>query len=240
MLVTKFSCWTKCFLCCFLFWISDVGARALAAETMPPLPEDNLVVNPWFRTGNKPSLEGWLRIPADQGWGASQKEGNPTPDKVAGTAARVSTGRTVEERGQNTKPKQDVYLYQIIPADPAKRTLKFDMYWVTHTLNPGEVNILGANSKDGPWTQLWRPFYQVHTKMVIPASRRGNDLWPHYSDLTDLVKTNLSIGFPYYKLEVHANLPDASGGFKITGIYFAATDAAGEKGTAGKSGQANP
>jgi hypothetical protein len=226
-------------LICFSVWMSAAGVRVIAADPMPPLPEDNLVVNPWFRTGSKPSIDGWSRTPADRGWSPSQKEGNPTPDKLAGTAARVSTGRTVENRGQNTRAKEDVYLYQVMPADPAKLALKFDMYWVTHTLNPGEVNIYGSDSKDGPWTQLWQPFYQVHTKVVIPASRRGNDLWPHYSDLTDLVTTNLAKGYPFYKLEVHANLPDASGGFKISGVYFAAANAAEGKTPSDKSGRAD-
>jgi len=162
-------------------------------------------------------MDSWI---SDVKWGATDKDGNPTPDEVLGTAARISTGRGESQVGQTVQPGVDTYLYQIIAADPAKRTLKFDMYWVTHTVNPGEVTIFGGESPDGPWNELWKPFYQVHTKAIIPESRRGQDLWKYYSDSTDLAVTTLFRGWPYYKLEVHAILPDESGGFKTTGIYF--------------------
>jgi hypothetical protein len=53
-------------------------------------------------------------------------------------------------------------------------------------------------------------------------------LWRHYSELTDLVTTTLPTGYPFYKVEIHAKLPDKSGGFKITGVYFAATPESAE------------
>ena len=162
----------------------------------------------------------------DGHWGASEKDGNPTPDGVLGTSARISTGRGENQAGKTVDPGVDTYLAQVVSADPNYRTLRFDMYWVTHTLQPGQVTIYGAESGEGPWTAVWRPFYQVFTRMIIPESREGQDLWNYYSDLTSLVTTNLARGYPFYKLEVHANLPDEHGGFKITGIYFSAAPSA--------------
>lgn len=82
--------------------VGRAGARQspacpISAETgkVCPLPDDNLIQNPWFRTGNRPSLDGWIVIgPADGGWRPSQKLGNPTPDDVVGTAARLSVDRS--------------------------------------------------------------------------------------------------------------------------------------------------
>ena len=197
------------------------GKVLAAAYIVPQLPSDNLVQNPWFRCGAKPCMESWV---APNGYfGASDKDGNPTPDNVLGTAARISTGRGDDEAGATVDPNVDAYLYQIIQADSSETELKFDMYWVTHTVI-AQVNVYGGNSASGPWTSLWQPFNQTYLKPIIPESGRGQDLWKYYSDLTDLETMNLSKGYPYYKLEVHAVLPDEFGGFKITGIYFAAGD----------------
>lgn len=161
---------------------------------VPPLPEDNLISNPWFRQGTKPSLNGWTATSNGRGgWDATQKRGNPTPDDVVGTCARVSTGRGTRRAGWSVDPGVDAYLSQVVAADPQKRTLKFDMYWVTHTVNPA----------------------------IVSSSGRGQDLWFYYSALTDMVTTTLAQGYPYYKVEIHANLPDSQGGFKVNGIYFA-------------------
>jgi hypothetical protein len=189
---------------------------------VPPLPEDNLIFNPWFRTGSRPSLDGWVMTSTGRGgWGATQKQGNPTSDGIVGTCARVSTGRGASRAGWSIDPGVDAYLSQIVAADPQKRTLKFDMYWVTHTVNPGVVNVYAGSSPQGPWQKVWQPFFQVYAKRIAPSSGRGQDLWFYYSDTTDLVTTTLAQGYPYYKIEIHANLPDANGGFKVNGIYFA-------------------
>ena len=199
-----------------------VSAAAWALEfRVAPLPGDNLVVNPWFRTGDKPSLAGWTTTAVRGGWVASQKQGNPTPDETVGTAARLSTGRGAEQRGKTIDPGIDGYLYQVIPADPSKTTLKFDLYWVTHTVNPAVVTIYGGPTPEGPWIPVWQPFYEVHTRRIVPESRRAQELWRYYSNTTDLVTTTLERGYPYYKLELRANLPDHYGGFKVTGIRFA-------------------
>ena len=206
----------------------DKGAAAKSGPQddhwqVPPRPDDNLLKNAWFRQG----LDHWV---GDGNWqGGTRKWGNPSPDATEGTAARISTGRREDsDVGKSVDIGVDTYLYQIVAADASKKTLKFDMYWVTHTLNPGEVNIYGSPSAEGPWTHVGRPFHQVHKKTVLPptdgGSRRGNVLWKHYSGLTKLVTMTIPMGYPYYKVEVHAKLPDKMGGFKITGIYFAATD----------------
>lgn len=189
---------------------------------VPPLPEDNLLKNPWFKDG----LKHWV---SDGNWqGETTKWGNPSTDDNAGTSGRISTGRRADsDVGKTVDVRKDAYLYQLVIADPANRTLKFDMYWVAHTLDPGEVNVYGGPSADGPWTHLWRPFHQVHKKAVLPPEgRAGNTLWRHYSDLTELVTTTLPVGYPFYKVEIHANLPDKNGGFKFTGMYFTATTTA--------------
>jgi len=189
------------------------------------LPTDNLIYNPWFRTGNQASLDGWIVTSSPSGgWGASQKPGNPTPDDIVGTAARVSTGRGQDRSGKNIDPGADTYLAQVVSANPEKRILKFDMYWVTHTVNPAIVTVYGGFSPQGPWNAVWQPFHQVHTKPIHPESGRGQDLWVYYSDSTDLAITTLSQGYPYYRLEIRANLPDENGGFKISGVYFTVDD----------------
>ena len=159
------------------------GKVLAAAYIVPQLPSDNLVQNPWFRCGAKPCMESWV---APNGYfGASDKDGNPTPDNVLGTAARISTGRGDDEAGATVDPNVDAYLYQIIQADSSETELKFDMYWVTHTVI-AQVNVYGGNSASGPWTSLWQPFNQTYLKPIIPESGLGQDLWKYYSDLTDL------------------------------------------------------
>ena len=182
-----------------------VPPRDSLAWRVEPLPADNLVKNPWFRSGNKPSLEHWV---PDKNWTASDKQGNPTPDDVEGTAARISTGRTDQQRGKTVDVGVETCLYQVVAADPAHTTLKFDMYWVTHTVNPCVVTVYGGPSAQGPWTEVWKPFHQVQTKSVMPksGSRRGQDLWKDYSAKTDLATTTLARGNAHYKIEVCAHL----------------------------------
>ena len=204
-----------------------IPAYAVDPYIVPPLPLNNLIQNPWFTVGNEPSFSGWTDGTPGGAWTLSPKVGNPTPDGINNNSARISTGRGDDEAGKSVNPGVDTYLYQIIQSDPTKTGLVFDMYWVTHTLNPGEVNIYGGDAPNGPWTFVWKPFYQVYTKQIIPGSGRGQDLWEYYSNLTNQVSTTISQGYPFYKVEVHANLPDESGGFKITGIYFATTDGSG-------------
>jgi hypothetical protein len=147
---------------------------------------------------------------------------------VEGTAARISSGRTDQERGKTVDVGVETCFYQILAADPSHTMLKFHMYWVTHTVNPVTVTVYGGKSPDGPWTAVWKPFHHVQTKSVMPksGSHRGQDLWKDYSGKTELVTTTLPHGYPHYKLEVRATLPDKNGGLKITGVYFTALPAA--------------
>ncbi|MGB4187197.1 MAG: hypothetical protein WBK33_05220 [Limnochordia bacterium] len=201
------------------------AGRANLEWRVDPLPADNLIENPWFRIGDQPSLAGWVEAtPGPGGWTASQKQGNPTPDDVIGTAARISTGRGDTRTGWTVDSGVDAVLYQIVAADPAKRTLKFDMFWVAHTINPAKVTVFGGDSEKGPWTELWQPFYQVYTQVIRPESKMGNELWRYYSSTTDLATITLDRGYPFYKVEISGNLPDEKGGLKITGVYFTVCD----------------
>lgn len=219
-------------LCGLFVWLPLSMARERESSAskalewrVAPLPGDNLIKNPWFRKGNQPSLEGWIEATVGHGgWTASQKPGNPTPDGVVGTAARISTGRGAQRTGWTVDPGVDAVLYQVVAADPMKRTLKFDLYWVTHTVNPAVVTIYGSTSEHGPWIEVWQPYYQVYTKMIVPESRVAQELWRYYSQTTDLETIALDRGYRFYKVEINANLPDKQGGFKITGIYFAVDD----------------
>src|SRR5690606_23100702 len=94
-------------------WAVLYGTPAMAREAV--LPDDNLIVNPWSRTGTRPSLDGWVAVgPPGGGWQPSQKPGNPTPDDVVGTAARLSTGRGVDRAGRTIDPNQFASLIQVV------------------------------------------------------------------------------------------------------------------------------
>ena len=146
-----------------------------------PLPADNLIENPWFRIGDQPSLAGWVEAtPGPGGWTASQKQGNPTPDDVIGTAARISTGRGDTRTGWTVDSGVDAVLYQIVAADPAKRTLKFDMFWVAHTINPAKVTVFGGDSERVLGPSFGSPSTRC-IPVIRPESKMGNELWRYYS-----------------------------------------------------------
>lgn len=202
-------------------WAVLYGTPAMAREAV--LPDDNLIVNPWFRTGTRPSLDGWVAVgPPGGGWQPSQKPGNPTPDDVVGTAARLSTGRGVDRAGRTIDPNQFASLIQVVATDPDHRGLRFHMHWVAHTVDPVIVTVYGGPTPEGPWEEVWVPFVQRHTRVIRPESGRGNDLWDYYTALTPPVSTTLERGYPYYRVEISASLPDLQGGLKITGVYFTA------------------
>lgn len=180
----------------------------------------NLIQNPWFKSG----FVGWVDATGPEGhWSISQKPGNPSPDAEDGTSARISTGRGDGETGATVPINYDAYLYQIVQADPTKSYLEFDMYWVAHTINPGEVTIYGGSGNSGPWQEVWKPFHKVILTVLKPPPGTGSHnqyLWDYYSATTSMVGKDIGAGYPYYKLELHGNLPDESGGFKVTGIHF--------------------
>ena len=194
------------------------------------LPSDNLVANPWFRAGNNPNRPGfdhWTN--ANNYWTLSQKESNPTPDLLISgrcsntkpvTPTYCGTAAKLAADDGNGQVGVDSYLYQIILADPNNTRLKFFTHWVAHYADPFEVNIYGAESKDGPWTFVWRPVHQQVLSLKKPPSGESqNWLWEHFTSLTPMSEIIIPQGFSYYKLEIHVNLPKPDG-FKVTGVYF--------------------
>jgi hypothetical protein len=211
------------------------------AYPVPELPADNLIVNPWFRSGNQAGFDGWTR-PLNEGltWGPSQKESNPSPDMVVsgtcgnqqvycGTAARWA------EQEKVYYPNIDVFAYQVVAADPSERKLTFFTYFVSHRVDVGAVNIYGGVSPDGPWEHLWTPLYHTQSENIVPESGEIRDLWLE----TGFLERTLEQGFPYYKVELQSRLPELphdmirGGGFKITGVYFSTsfTDESGDSAT---------
>jgi hypothetical protein len=111
-------------------------------------------------------------------------------------------------------PGVDSYLYQVVAANKENNKLIFFAHWVSHKIDPAEVLIYGGNSPTGPWTEepLWIPFYHVQLQ-----SDDETDLWTP----TGFLEKTIPNGFSFYKIVIHANLPDDNlVGFKITGIYF--------------------
>jgi hypothetical protein len=203
---------------------------------VPPLPEDNLVTNPWFLSTSNPTLpgfDGWTPVLVDGvGWGLSQKESNPAPELVVsgtcgfrkvycGTGARWANESF--EGDALSYPDLDVYLYQILEADATHRKLKFSMYWVNHKVDVTEVKIYGSASADGQWTEVWLPFTLSQDTNPPPAGAPGRNGIPWFQ--TELLETVLTNGYPFYKIEFHARYPQADSnqgdvGVKITGVYF--------------------
>jgi hypothetical protein len=197
---------------------------------VPDLPSGNLVTNPWFRSVDDPDesgLNGWVDAGGmDRYWSSSQKEANPTPDILisgvcgfqatyCGTAARLAL--TMGQSGGIGIPGVDAYLYQVVPANSSHHKLTFFTHWVSHRIDPASVTIYGGNNANGPWTAVWTPFY--HTQDTNPPSPPGGSaaLWEQTGFLTKTINN----GFSFYKIEIHARLPEGEAvGFKITGVYF--------------------
>jgi hypothetical protein len=204
------------------------------------LPEDNLIVNPWFRSASNQNLagfDGWTR-PLTDGvtWGLSHKESNPSPNLVVigrcgsqqvycGTAARWA------EQDGVLYPNIDVYAYQVVAADSSRRKLKFFAHYVSHRVEVGAVNVYGGPSADGPWELVWTPLYYTQDVKEVPESGGQQELWME----SGFREWTIEQGYPFYKVELHARLPELVGdairgaGFKITGIYFA-TEATNDPG----------
>lgn len=197
------------------------------AYQVPPLPAGNLVNNPWFRSTSDPnysSLDGWTDVAGkDKYWSTSQKESNPSPEIIVngicnnkpvycGTSARLKNapGQT----GGIGVPGVDSYLTQVVAANKDNKHLFFFTYWVSHKIDPAEVTIFGSNSSKGPWDFVWTPFY--HVQDVADGE------FYQWTD-TGMLEKNIDDGYSFYKIEIHARLPDdIPVGFKITGIYFTA------------------
>lgn len=223
------------FLTVGIFLITLIALAQYAhAFQIAQLPGDNLIQNPWFRDLAQPSLPGfdhWVNV--NNAWTLSQKISNPAPYAYisgkcdsnsltyCGTSAKLSAD------DGNAVVGVDAYLYQIVSADPTHTKLKFSTYWVTHLIDPFEINIYGSTNNTGPWTLVWTPLYQqVLTLITPPPGYDTSWLWLEMTSWTPPVETILSNGFPYYKVEIHGKLPSPEG-FKITGVYFAAEEVNG-------------
>lgn len=208
------------------------------AYQVPPLPEGNLIQNPWFQSASNPSqpgFDGWTPVLQDGiGWGLSQKESNPAPELIisgkcgnqpvyCGTGARWANYN--DEGATASHPGMDVYLYQVVQADPNARRLNYFMYWVNHKVDIFEVVIYGSNSAAGPWVEAWRPFVLTQDENPSPSEAPGRNNVPWFQ--TNMLETVVIQGYPYYKVELHARYSEAKTnqgdvGVKATGIYFAA------------------
>lgn len=208
------------------------------AYQVAPLPEGNLIQNPWFQSAGNPSqpgFDGWTPVLQDGiGWGLSQKESNPAPvlyvagkcgnqQVYCGTGARWANYN--DEGATTSHPGMDVYLYQVVQADPTARRLNYFMYWVNHKVDIFEVVIYGSNSAGGPWEVAWRPFVLTQDENPSPSEAPGRNNVPWFQ--TNILETVVTEGFPYYKVELHARYSEAKTnqgdvGVKATGIYFAA------------------
>lgn len=209
-------------------------AQYAYAFQVAQVPGDNLIQNPWFRDPTNPALPGfdsWVNV--NNAWTLSQKISNPSPYAYisgkcdgnnltyCGTSAKLSAD------DGNAVVGVDAYLYQIVSADPTHTKLKFSTYWVTHLIDPFEVNIYASNNPTGPWTLVWNPLYQqVLTLITPPPGYDTSWLWLEMTSWTPPVETILPNGYPYYKVEIQGNLPSPEG-FKITGVYFSAEDVNG-------------
>lgn len=206
-----------------------VSFKVAHAYPVPPLPEDNLIVNPWFRNGNMPGFSGWSLPLNEEGltWGPSQKESNPSPDIVVsgtcgGQIVYCGTAARWAEQEKVYYPNIDVFAYQIVSTDASNRKLKFFAHFVSHRVDVGAVNIYGGQSNSGPWEHVWTPLFHSQSENIVPESGEIRDLWIE----TGFLEKTLEEGFPYYKVELQSRLPELrddmirGGGFKITGIYF--------------------
>jgi len=205
--------------------------QAVFAYPVEELPEDNLIKNPWFRDPTRPnqsSLAGWIDAGGPNAhWSSSQKEANPTPDEIVsgdcgsqelycGTAARLDPGKG--QSGGVAIPGVDAYLYQVVQADQSHRKLKFFAHYVSHLVEVAEVSIYGGDAADGPWELVWVPLHYTQDVLIKPPRGESTEaLW----EQTGFIETVLREGFSFYKVEIHARLPEGNNtGFKISGIYF--------------------
>lgn len=197
------------------------------AFPVPQLPEDNLIVNPWFRdaaTPTTPGFDGWTRLLTNGvTWGPSQKVSNPTPEIIVsgvcgfeqvfcGTAARWAKQDGI------VYPNIDVVMYQVVTANPFHHELTFFSHWVSHRVALAEISIYGGNTSGGPWTELWTPLSHSQDVVIKPPGGDMSELWEE----TGFLHKTLDRGYSHYKVEVRARLPEGDTvGFKLTGVYFA-------------------
>lgn len=233
-----------------LTWVLFGSAGAARAFQVDPLPADNLVKNPWFRsvaTPSYPGLDDWS--PGAVALGLSQKESNPSPDlRVApdckNQLAYCGTGlRWAEQRPECplTNVGKDASVSQIVAVAAgraADRFLRFHTWWVSHRIQVAEVNVYGADSASGPFAYVWKPFFKSFdydaAASVGGAGEDRSEEWVKLTATTPQVETELTRGYAFYKIEIHARYaapPQAADkcgvGVKMTGLYFTTSNVAG-------------
>lgn len=211
--VTGFMMYASGFIHLDLFGLQQ-KAEALAVD---PLPSGNLISNPWFRSVASPAnpgLDGWTDPAAPNGyWSTSQKSSNPSPDGISGTSARFASG-SGQGGGGVGQGGVDAYLYQVVSANPSNTTLWFFSHWVTGWIENASFIIYGGESPEGPWTQVWQP-------LQVTAATTSDHIWTK----TSLLSHQISVGYPYYKVEAAGRYPaDRDQGFKFTGTFFTANN----------------
>lgn len=105
----KFTIYSS--LAIFIGALSVFLLKVARAETVPPLPDDNLISNPWFRSvddWSAPSFEGWIE---DGQWVLSKKNTNPSPDQTQGVAAKLGPSRYGGIRREGNPWKGCFYIY---------------------------------------------------------------------------------------------------------------------------------
>jgi hypothetical protein len=117
-------------------------------------------------------------------------------------------------------PGVDVYIYQVVNANPTHRRLQFFMYWVNHKLDIAEAKIYGSQSSSGPWTEIWNPIIISQDVNPPKGFAPGHLGVPWYE--TGIMESTLGAGYPFYKIELHARYPASDTqqgdvGVKITG-----------------------
>ncbi|MEM7330673.1 MAG: hypothetical protein AAF490_01185 [Chloroflexota bacterium] len=195
----------KSILCLLILFLLAIEVPFVLAEEADTLPEDNLIINPWFRdeTNTTASHDGWEITDA---WGLSQKNTNPTPDDVVGTSARIGTPKA--------SYNEDHRMSQIIEADESQPVLLFQMWQVSRSLVELDATIYVSDSPDGPWEPVWTPWNQQLSSV-------------HWMQ-TPLFEAELDRGYPYYKLDLSCNYSHGIAGCKFSGVYFTVTDQTGQ------------
>lgn len=229
----------------------------------PSLPSDNLIENPWFRIDCEASLDGWsVDVTADGlSWGPSDKVQNPSDEDCDGEY-NGNSARWARQSGNMPEfsPDQDARIWQVVgPVNPNATTLRFHVLLVAHRMTQLRAQISGADSPDGPWTEVWTPLdAQWLTEGgangpfdgMCPGGMQDREcLWDLVTEaelgsLEPLVH-ELEQGHAYYRIEFLANYPQpdatATGdvGGKVTRVYFAVGDEpAGDTSASAGSGDA--
>jgi len=194
----------------FVFGLLLVPDGAFAFP-VDPLPEGNLIPNPWFHAAgnpNKASEENW--VDEQDLWGLSRKPANPSPFVEQGTAARFAEPASPRDMGPGPYGGADAYLYTILQANSSHPWLKFKTHWVSANIEIAEVTVYGSSTPDGPWLEVWKP-------LLVTPEKDAHFEWQE----TDVSYVELGSGFDYYKIEYHARYSaDEQWGFKFTGVYF--------------------